>query len=96
MAIDYKRVYTIEINGRPVAVFESRGMTEARSISKEAWLREELAALKSGGMALLAAGAKLGVRAGTPRESEVFGRSGRSSEPADDEVLLIYLVPIDG
>jgi hypothetical protein len=48
--------------GRPVATFEVKTVSEAQSLLKESWLREDLASLKSGGVPLLAPNAKMSVR----------------------------------
>jgi hypothetical protein len=96
MADNYRRVFTIEVDGRPVATFEVGAVSEAQSLLKETWLREDLASLKSGGVPLLAPNAKMSVRPATVDEIVIFGRGARAAKPSDDDVLLIYLVQLDG
>jgi hypothetical protein len=45
MADNYRRVFTIEVDGRPVATFEVRTFSEAQSLLKEIWRRADLASL---------------------------------------------------
>jgi hypothetical protein len=96
MADNYRRVFTIEVDGRPVATFEVGAVGEAQSLLKETWLRDDLASLKSGGVPLLAPNAKISVRPATVDEIVIFGRGARTAKPSDDDVLLIYLVQLAG
>lgn len=48
MADQFSRVFTLEVDERPVLAFEAHVTREAQSLCKEAWLREDLASLKSG------------------------------------------------
>ena len=88
-------IFTIEIDGNPTLAFEAKNMTEARGLRKEQWLLEELGALSSGGSALCGLGAKLAVRRATEGESHVY-REAERSVPASDDLVLAYLVELDG
>jgi hypothetical protein len=52
MADNYRRVFTIEVDGRPVATFEAKPVSEAQSLLKESWLREDLASLNRAALLL--------------------------------------------
>ena len=95
MADNYRRVFTIEVDGRAIATFEVKTVSEAQSLLKESWLRADLASLKSGGVPLLVSNAKMSVRPATVDEIVIFGRGARTAKPSDD-VLIIYLVQLDG
>lgn len=88
-------IFTIEIDGNPTLAFEAKNMTEARGLCKEQWLREDLGALSSGGSTLCGVGAKLAVRRATEGESHVY-REAEQSVPASDDLVLAYLVELDG
>ena|SRR5271165_357931 len=88
-------IFTIEINGNPTIAFEAKNMAEARGLCKEQWLLDDLGALSSGGLALCGVGAKLAVRRATEREMQVY-REAERSVPASDDLVLAYLVELDG
>lgn len=88
-------IFTIEIDGNPTLAFEAKNMTEARGLCKEQWLLEDLSALSSRGSALCGVGAKLAVRRATEGESQVY-REAERSVPASDDLVLAYLVELDG
>ncbi len=88
-------IFTIEIDGNPTIAFEARNMAEARGLCKEQWLLDDLGALSSGGSALCSVGAKLAVRRATERETLVY-REAEQSIPASDDLVLAYLVELDG
>jgi hypothetical protein len=89
----YSRVFTLEVDGRPIVAFEASGISEARQIRKESWFLDDLAILKSGGAALRAAQSKLSVRPATSEEVTVFEQA--ASEPSS-EMMLVFLVELDG
>jgi hypothetical protein len=88
-------IFTIEIDGNPTLAFEAKNMTEAQGLCKEQWLFDDLGALSSGGSAVCGVGAKLAVRRATERESQVY-REAERSVPASDDLVLAYLVELDG
>jgi len=83
MADNYRRVFTSDVDGRPL-----RPSSEAQSLPKESWLREDLASLEAGGVPLLAPKAKMSVRPATVDEIVIFGRGARPAKPSDDDVLV--------
>jgi hypothetical protein len=88
-------IFTIEIDGNPTIAFEAKNMTEARGLCKEQWLRDDLSALTSGGLALFGVGTKLAVRRAIERETQVYSEAKRSVQASDD-LVLAYLVELDG
>ena len=92
MSESFSRVFTLEVDGRPILAFAASRLSEARQISKEAWLLNDLAVLKSDGMPLRTAQSKLLVRGATPEETTVFEQA--APEPSGDMVLA-FLVELD-
>ena len=88
-------IFTIEIDGNPTIAFEAKNMGEARGLCKEQWLFDDLGALSSGGKAICGVGAKLAVRRATECETQVY-REAERSVPASDDLMLAYLVELDG
>jgi hypothetical protein len=88
-------IFTIEIDGNPTLAFEAKNMSEARGLCKEQWLLDDLGTLSSGGSALCGIGAKLAVRRATERETQAY-REAERSVPASDDLVLAYLVELDG
>jgi hypothetical protein len=91
---DFSRVFTFEVDDRPILTFEASAIREAQSLCKESWLREDLGSLKSGGVPLLTGNAKLSVRAATPEEAIAF--AGGAEVTSSDDMVLVYLVELDG
>jgi hypothetical protein len=91
----FSRVFTLEVDGRPILAFEAANSQEAQTICKETWLREDLSVLKSGGVPLYTAQSKLWVRPATAEERVLFfGRIADGQEPSDD-MGIGYLIELD-
>jgi hypothetical protein len=86
------RVFTLEVDGRPILAFAATRLSEARQICKEAWLLDDLAALTSGGIPLRTEQSKLSVRPATSEEITVFEQA--APEPSG-EMVLAFLVHLD-
>jgi len=71
-------------------------MREAFGLSREPWFREELQALKSNGVFVCSAKSKLTVRTASAEERGKHLSGAVGVMPPSDEVLLFYLVEIDG
>jgi hypothetical protein len=96
MTEQFSRVFTLEVDKRPILAFEARALREAQSLCKETWLREDLTSLRSGGRPLLATeDAKLSVRMATVEETTAFRGRTDVATPTDD-MVLVYLVELDG
>jgi hypothetical protein len=63
------RVFTLEVDGRPVLAFEASNFREANQLCKERWLRDDLMSLKSAGAPLGTDLSKLSVRSANPEEA---------------------------
>jgi len=90
----FTRVFTLEVDGRPILTFEAGRVQEAQQLCKEPWLREDLSALSSNGIPLLSGNAKLTVRSANMEEATIFGQAASVANHADD-MMLAYLVELD-
>jgi hypothetical protein len=95
MTTHLSRVFTLEVDGRPTLSFEASSARQAMEIRKEHWLREELCSRKSNGIPLCKAKSKLSVRPADLDEAIMFNQAASVATPSD-EVLLAYLVELDG
>ena len=86
------RVYTIEIAARAILCFPARTLREAQSILKEAWLLDDLRAVRSQGVPLWDGKARLVVRNANPAEEARFLREARHSD--SDDLPIVYLVEL--
>ena len=95
MKAPFSRVFTLQVDGRPILAFEAANSQEAQTICKETWLREDLSVLKSGGVPLYTAQSKLSVRPATAEERVFFfGQIADGQEPSDD-MKIGYLIKRD-
>ena len=95
MMADFSRVFTLEVDGRPTLAFEASRTREAQQLCNESWLRDDLISLKSRGVPLCTANAKLSVRPATAEEATAFGEAAEVARPSGD-MVLVYLVELDG
>jgi hypothetical protein len=72
MKAAFSRVFTLEVDGRPILAFEASGTREAQKLCQESWLHNDLSILTSGGVRLRTAKSKLSVRPASPDEATVF------------------------
>jgi hypothetical protein len=86
------RVFTLEVDGRPILAFAASRLGEARQICKEDWLLDDLAVLTSGGIPLRTVQSKLWVRPATSEEITIFEQA--APEPSG-EMVLAFLVNLD-
>ncbi len=92
-----RAVYVLEISEKPTLAFEATSYNEARSLTKEDWLREELARLQSNGLPVWDGQAKLIVRRAEEAEKQVFTEASENGQSSDvDELFFVYLVELDG
>lgn len=90
------RVFTIEINATPTLMFEAKNLREAWEVCHEEWLKADLAEARSNGVPLWDGKAKLRTRIAKPQESAFFTQAARSADNPLDDLLLVYLVEMDG
>lgn len=88
-------VYTIEVDGKPTVAFEATSLREASELCCEEWLRADLSVLKSGGSPLCNSIAILKVRVANDAETHLY-RSAEEVVQASDDLVLAYLVDLDG
>jgi hypothetical protein len=88
-------VFPLDIDGKPTMAFEAKNFREASELCREDWLRADLSVLTSNGIPLRTAAARLTVREATESESQVYRDAGREAQASDD-LLLVYLVTLDG
>jgi hypothetical protein len=84
------RVYTLEIDGKPVLAFPAHSFREAQSLLKEDWLLDDLRALRLHGAAVWDGKSKPVVRNADVAEGERFA-AGSAAEGGDD-LPIVYLI----
>jgi hypothetical protein len=90
-----RRIYALYVNRTAVALFAAQTLFEARQISKETWLLDELRAAKLNGRPLVSAADKVWVVRAN-REQERLYESTVRDKPEADDLDLVYLVPLEG
>jgi hypothetical protein len=90
----FSRVFTLEVDGRPALAFEASRTGEAQEICKEAWLRDDLIVLSSGGVPICGDRSKLSVRPATDEEVVIYKQAAEVAKPTDDMVLA-FLIELD-
>jgi hypothetical protein len=95
MAFIVRRVFALDVDGRPTLAFEARNQLEARELCKEAWLRDDLTSQKSNGVPLCGAKSKLSVRLAEAEEAVLFGQAAKAAANPSDDLVLAYLVELD-
>ena len=71
----------------------SKSAPEAEELRKEQWFTEELASLRSEGRPIWD-GSGLVLRAGVEEEIRIYREGAQVRD--SDELVLVYLVPLDG
>jgi hypothetical protein len=87
--------FTIEVDGQPTLAFKARKYTEAEAICEDEGLRARLRLLNSGQVPVCGDNATLVVRLAHPDEAALY-RQAASASPSTDDVMLVYLVELDG
>jgi hypothetical protein len=87
-------VFTIEVDRRPVLVFESRKHAEAEEICADEKMRAKLSSLTSGGKSLCDDFAILRVRLARSDEKVLY-RDQASMRSNDGGLVAFYLVDLD-
>jgi hypothetical protein len=88
-------IFTVEVNGKPAVVFEARQLREAAELCNEEWFRADLTTLISNGEPICGIGSKLRARIANEAERVRYQEGSQATEASDD-ILLVYLVEIDG
>jgi hypothetical protein len=90
----FSRVFTLEVDGRPTLAFEACRLRAAQEICKEAWLRDDLIVLSSGGVPICGDRSKLSVRPAIDDEVVIYKQAAEVAKPSADMVLA-YLIELD-
>jgi hypothetical protein len=90
----FSRVFTLEVDGRPVLAFEAVRLRDAQELCKEAWLHEDLRTLRSKGVPLMNGPSRLSVRTANCEEATIFSQAA-STHGRPGEIMLGYLVILD-
>jgi hypothetical protein len=86
-------VFTLTVDGTPILTFAADNAPQARELAREQWLRDELGALSRDGAPICHAKSKLAVRSAQEDERLAYAE-GAKSDPANDDVLLVYLIDL--
>jgi hypothetical protein len=90
----FSRVFTLEVDGRPILTFESDNSAQAKQLSKETWLIDDLSTLTSGGAPITTPQSTLSVRFANAEEAIVFGHVAQTAKLSDD-LMIAFLVELD-
>jgi hypothetical protein len=88
-------VFTVDVDGKPTIAFEAKNLREAHELSSEEWLRADLCALKSDGMPICNAAARLKARIANEPERQAYYKAANVVQASED-LVLAYLVKLDG
>ncbi len=88
-------IFTIEVDGKPTLAFEAKRCSEAEAICEDEELTAKLSLLKSGDVPICADKALLDVRLARPDEAVLYRQAARASQSTDN-LMLVYLVEVDG
>lgn len=89
-------MFTLEIDGRAIAVTDATPEAEARELLES--LADEMIELESDGKQIWDGESPLVVRAATDEEIEAFddAEMDEDEDEDDDEPVVMFLIPIDG
>lgn len=86
-------VFTMDVDGKPTFAFEAKNFREASELCKEDWVRDDLTAIRSNGLALCSSTAKLTVRRADEAEIAIYRNA--AIEAQTEDLVLAYLVNLD-
>jgi hypothetical protein len=86
--------FTIEVDGRPTIVFHAERFAQARELTREKWLRDDLSELRSNGEPLCTPTSKLSARVATAEEV-VAVHDMAHAKSNGHEIVITYLVELD-
>ena len=86
-------MFVFEARGTPLVAFQVHSRPEAEELRKEQWFTEELAGLTSEGRPI-GDGSGLVLRADLEDEIKIYREGAQVRD--SDELVLVYLVPLDG
>jgi hypothetical protein len=89
------RVFTLKVGETPVLTFQAVSCSEALSLPREEWLRNDLRDARSQGAAVWDGKQKLSVRQSTAEEVQRFTEAIRSAVNGSDDLVLVFLIDLD-
>ena len=94
MQTSVEKLYTLVIEGKPTLAFKARNLQEAQSLTREAWLQDDLQQLRSQDKAVWDGKAPLGVRLADDAEVGWYERETKAMPPDPDELAIVYLIDV--
>jgi hypothetical protein len=89
-------VFTLDIGGKPILIFEAKNLREAWEVCHEAWLRDDIERLRSNAAPLWDGKAHIRARYASQSEIALHREAVTGAEPNSDELVLTFLVELDG
>lgn len=90
------KIYTLDIDGKPTLSFEAANPGEGTELLKEGWFLDDLSKLTTNGRPLWDGASTLRVRPASEEEAERYRSFAAEAEDKDGEILLAFLVTLDG
>ena len=88
-------VFALDVGNKPTLTFAANNLREARSITHEEWLHDDLRKARSNGTPIWDGQAKLTVRNALPEETEAFKEISISVQDGSGDLVLVYLIELD-
>jgi hypothetical protein len=89
------RLYTIDVDGKPIAIMTASAWEELQAIGYEDWFLADLSLHLSKGRPLAGAESILRTRCCSAGETAAFERYQANRNAQKDELILLFLVAID-
>jgi hypothetical protein len=89
-------IFTLDVGSRPILSFEAKNLREAHEICHEQWLRDDLLRLRSDDLPLWDGKVRFRARYASSGEADVYRRVHHLAASPTDEILLAFLVSLDG
>jgi hypothetical protein len=89
-------IFTLDIGFKPILSFAAKNLREAHEICHEHWLRADVTRLTSNGAALWDGKARIRARYASATEAAAYRQVARDAVQTSDEILLAFLVELDG
>ena len=88
-------VFTLDIGGKPILIFEAKNLREAWEVCHEAWLKDDVRRLRSNALPLWDGKAHMRARYASQSETALHRQAVTGAQPLSDELVLTYLVELD-
>lgn len=88
-------IFTLEVDGKPILVFEARSESDARAFIELDEFRDDLGLITTNGVAVCLAGSQLIARQASSDEINTYHRAS-SAHSQDDGPTFVFLVQVDG